>query len=171
MINKFFLKIKLLFSGKIRSFWSIRCKVSKGVMIERNSFVDKQTTLGLRTYVGIGSIISNSFIGPYCSIGPYVKIGLGEHDFSNLSTSQSYERKVILKNKTVLEGDNWVGTGAFIKQGVKLGFGSIIGANSVVTKNTENFGIYVGSPAKLIRYRFQKDRQEEILKSKWWEKD
>jgi galactoside O-acetyltransferase len=38
-------------------------------------------------------------------------------------------------------------------QGVTLAEGSILGANSLLTKNTEPWTIYVGSPAKPIKIR------------------
>ena len=37
--------------------------------------------------------------------------------------------------------------------GVTLAEGSILGANSLLTKNTEPWTIYVGSPAKPIKKR------------------
>ena len=44
--------------------------------------------------------------------------------------------------------------------GVTLGEGSVVGANSVVTKNTEPWTVYYGSPAKPVRKR----DKETVLK-------
>ena len=52
-----------------------------------------------------------------------------------------------------------------------IGNGAIIGANSVVTKNVPPFAIVVGSPAAIIRYRFNNTQIGKILKSKWWDLD
>ena len=169
-MNSFLLKLKLILKFKIRSPWALKATLSEGVIIERYCVVDKFTHISKNSYIGIGSLISNSKIGPYCSIGPNVKIGLGEHLYSEISTSQSFKRVKLLNEKTILEGDNWIGTGAFIKQGVKIKFGSIVGANSVVLKDTEPFGIYGGVPAKLIKYRFGEKKQNQIKKSEWWKK-
>ena len=169
-MNRFFIKLKLILKFKIRSPWALKASLSDGVIVERYCVIDKLTHISKHSYVGISTIISNSKIGPYCSIGPHVKIGLGEHLYSEISTSQSYKRVKLLNKKTILEGDNWIGTGAFIKQGVKIKFGSIVGANSVVLEDTEPFGIYVGVPAKLIKYRFGKKKQNQIKKSQWWKK-
>ena len=46
-----------------------------------------------------------------------------------------------------------VGVNCTVMPNVILGEGSVIGAGSVVTKNTEPWGIYIGSPAKLVGYR------------------
>ena len=46
----------------------------------------------------------------------------------------------------------------------------IIGANSVVGSNVEPYAVVVGNPAEVIRYRFDKDLTELLLKFKWWDK-
>ncbi len=52
-----------------------------------------------------------------------------------------------------IEDDVWIGSGVRVLDGVTIKKGCVIGANSVVTKSTEEFGVYVGVPAKLIKYR------------------
>lgn len=42
-----------------------------------------------------------------------------------------------------------------IMPGVTLGEGAIIAANSVVTKDVEPYSLVAGTPAKLIKYRFE----------------
>ena len=54
--------------------------------------------------------------------------------------------------KTVLvkgEDDVWIGAGARVMQGVTVGKGAIIGANSLVTRDVPPYAIAVGSPARL----------------------
>jgi virginiamycin A acetyltransferase len=53
---------------------------------------------------------------------------------------------------------------------VHIGDGAIIGANSVVGSNVEPYSVVVGNPAEVIRYRFDKDLTELLLKFKWWDK-
>ena len=47
----------------------------------------------------------------------------------------------------------WVGRRVIILPGVKIGKGAVIGAGAVVSSNIPNFGIAVGNPAKVIKYR------------------
>jgi len=47
--------------------------------------------------------------------------------------------------------------------GVTIGEGAVVAANSVVTQNIEPYSIVAGSPAKLIKYRFDKDVITELL--------
>lgn len=102
-------------------------------------------------------------IGSFCSIAPDVSFILGGmHHCSNFST---YPFKYYFKNvresfskgPLIIEDDVWIGQGAIIMAGVRIAKGSIIAAGSVVVKSTKPYSIVGGNPAKLIRYRFDKD--------------
>lgn len=57
-----------------------------------------------------------------------------------------------LSTSPVVISDNvWIGEGVCIMPGVTVGFGSIIGAHSVVTKDIPPNCIAVGSPARIIK--------------------
>lgn len=55
---------------------------------------------------------------------------------------------------TLVEDDVWIGTGAIIVAGVKLGKGCIVAAGAVVTKDIPPCEIWGGVPARKIRDRF-----------------
>jgi acetyltransferase-like isoleucine patch superfamily enzyme len=57
--------------------------------------------------------------------------------------------------ETIIGDDVWVGFGAVIMQGVKIGSGAIIGATAVVTKDVPPFEIWAGVPARKIGHRFR----------------
>ena len=58
----------------------------------------------------------------------------------------------------ILIGENsWIGAGAIILDGVKLGKGVIIGAGSVVTKDAPDYAVLAGNPARIIRFRGEKE--------------
>ena len=73
------------------------------------------------------------------------------------------------KGNTIIENDVWIGYGATIMPGVRIGNGSIIGSKSVVTQDVEPYSIVGGNPAKIIRKRFSDDQIEGLLKLKWWD--
>jgi len=56
-----------------------------------------------------------------------------------------------------------VGTNVVVNAGVTLGQGSVVGANSFVTKDTEPWTIYVGNPARPIKLR-KKENMIEFAK-------
>jgi acetyltransferase-like isoleucine patch superfamily enzyme len=53
--------------------------------------------------------------------------------------------------------DVWVGFGAILLSGVRIGDSSIVGAGSVVTQDIPENSIAVGNPAKVIGQRFGAD--------------
>jgi acetyltransferase-like isoleucine patch superfamily enzyme len=69
-----------------------------------------------------------------------------------------------LKVKPVLIEDNvWLGEFVSILPGTTIGKGTIVGSNSVVTKNLPSYVIAVGTPAKPIKkFNFQTSRWEKI---------
>lgn len=66
--------------------------------------------------------------------------------------------------KSVFIEDNvWIGEAVTILPGVRIGKGSIIGANSVVTKDIPPFCIAVGIPSKVIKkYDFDLNEWKSI---------
>ncbi len=57
------------------------------------------------------------------------------------------------KRGIVIEDDVWLGARVKVLDGVTIGKGCVVGANAVVTKSLEPYGVYVGVPAKKIKSR------------------
>jgi maltose O-acetyltransferase len=55
------------------------------------------------------------------------------------------------KGSITIEPDAWLGTGSVILPGVTVGEGSIVGANSVVTKDVPPYTVVGGIPAHKIK--------------------
>jgi acetyltransferase-like isoleucine patch superfamily enzyme len=56
--------------------------------------------------------------------------------------------------RTIVEDDVWVGYGAIVLAGVRIGRGAVIAAGSVVTKDVPRYAIVAGVPAQVKKYRF-----------------
>lgn len=65
--------------------------------------------------------------------------------------------------------DVWIGAKSTIMSGVKIGDGSIIGAGTTVTKDVPPYSIVVGNPGKIVKYRFDENQIEKLLKISWWD--
>ena len=133
------------------------------------------------SYVSYGCVINNSKIGKFCSIAQNVKIGLGIHPTNFISISPvfyspknplgesfSKQQKFIEAKPVTISHDVWIGTNVTIIDGVHIGIGSIIGANSVVTRDVPPYSIVGGVPAKEIKKRFSPEICKKLLKSQWW---
>lgn len=88
-------------------------------------------------------------------MGPDVVIMTTAHAFENSEIPIRLQGALPI-NPIIIEDDVWIGTRVVILPGVKIGKGSVIGANSLVTKDVEPYSIMGGIPAKYIRKRGQR---------------
>lgn len=77
----------------------------------------------------------------------------------------------ISKGGITVGNDVWIGFRSTILSGSEIGDGAIIAAGSVVSGIIPPYTIYGGVPAKLIRYRFDDNTINDLLKIKWWDWD
>lgn len=123
------------------------------VIIVHADRITSGTHLGINSGAYINGVGGIEF-GSNVLIGNNVTISSGQHPIEG-EFPPIFSRLVIPK-KIIINDDVWIGAGAVIMPGITLGKGSVIGANAVVTKNTEDYSVYVGVPAKKIRSRLNK---------------
>lgn len=75
------------------------------------------------------------------------------------------------RQRVVIGHDTWIGHGAVIMPGVRIGNGAVVGSNSVVTKDVPPYAIVAGVAAKVIRQRFPRAIAEAIEATAWWDWD
>ena len=136
--------------------------------------------VGRYSYVGNFTTVVDCEIGNYCSIADNCVIGGMSHPLEWVSTSPvMYSGRNCLDTNfsdlsyneskhTVIENDVWIGDGCYIKAGVRLSNGCVIGMGSVLTKDVGPYEIWAGNPAKLIRKRFDDETIKRFLKTEWW---
>lgn len=143
-------------------------------------------SIGRCTCLGVGSIakydagLQNLSVGKYVSGGLRVKFLLnGQHDIRSISTSMFSFQEVGLMNPLqpqhgdmIVHNDVWIGDETMILGGSVIENGCVLGARTLVPANfhTEPYGIYVGSPARLVRFRFPEKVREKLLELKWWDR-
>ena len=81
------------------------------------------------------------------------------------------ERLKFSGSQTIIGNDVWIGCNTIVLSGVTIGDGAIIGAGSIVTKDVPPFAVVIGAPAKIVKYRFEKNIIEKLMEIKWWLKD
>lgn len=166
---------------RIRDFYLVHV-IWRHYKIGRNFHAGRGVNLWAPTGITIGD---NVYIGRYSQIecdaeigndvifGNYVAlVGRYDHDFrapgvpirQAASVRNSGLEKKEQELRVIVEDDVWIGYGAIILSGVVVKRGCIIGAGAIVTKDTEEFGIYCGVPATRIgeRFRTSADRDKHI---------
>jgi acetyltransferase-like isoleucine patch superfamily enzyme len=168
--------------------WVIQSKNEFVYLGKSSIYGDLELTIGNNSYFSGHSIlrgVGKLNIGSFCSFAfnQYINVANQNHPISTPASIGIFNQDR-LHNKFVGEGqkysiptsknvlnignDVWFGQGVTVFTNINIGDGVVIGANSIVNKDCEPYGIYAGSPAKLIRHRFKKEVIEQLLEIKWW---
>lgn len=150
-------------------------------------------SIGAFTYFGLDSVFQSARAGRYCSFARGLQVGLAQHPSGWITTSplpyvadflnferhfvdgdDGWARELPVENFdarpfTTIGNDVWIGASAWLKDGITVGDGAIIGAHAVVTKDVPPYAIVVGSPARILRYRFDDAMIERLQRLCWWD--
>lgn len=152
-------------------------KIIDEVELHGNIEIGKNTTINGPNTDIIASV-NKVKIGNFCSIARNVTFQEHNHDFTKLTTymvrtnleGKPFTEDLVSKGSIELGHDIWIGTQCVVLSGAKIGTGAVIAANSVVKGVIPPYAIVAGSPAKVIKYRFEEKIISELLQSKWWDK-
>ncbi|WP_299007652.1 CatB-related O-acetyltransferase [uncultured Shewanella sp.] len=162
------------------------CVINKKVELSKTKFLEGArlgthskvigSSVGCYTSIGSRCNISNTTLGNFCSISWNVTINARNHELYRPTTSAfPYVKRMGFTDKDELThekcrigNDVWIGTGAVILSGVSIGDGAVVGAGSIVTKDVLPFEIVAGTPARVIKKRFNQKQILELLELNWW---
>jgi acetyltransferase-like isoleucine patch superfamily enzyme len=151
-------------------------RIGPKVLIADLSTVRENVSIGKATIVGRGVAIENK-----CNIGKYVKLETNVY----ITAYSDIEDRVFVAPCVVTSNDNYVGRteerfkhfkGVVIKRGARIGANAtilpgktiaedgLVGAGSLVTKDTPPKKIVVGAPARAIR----DVPKEQLLENQGW---
>lgn len=140
------------------------------------------TVLDDYSYLSDNCRASHAIIGKFVNIAPYCAINPPNHPTWRAAlhhfTYRSWNYNMGEDDPEVfgwraharvtLEHDVWIGHGATVLPGRKVGLGSVVGAGSVVTKDIPPYTIAAGVPARPIRARFSPPVQKAMTRIAWW---
>jgi len=135
-------------------------EVKNHVAIDIGVYLSTSATIGDYVHIApyvcvIGGEKSNLIMGDFSGVAAGAKIICGSDDFTKgmLNPQVPNEYKETKYETVTFEEYSCVGVNCVVLPGVTLGEGSVVGAGSVVTKDTKPWTIYVGSPAKEVGKR------------------
>ncbi len=135
-------------------------------------------------------------IGRYCSIANDVDIYVGRDGRHPIDTISTYPIGIAIDpivqsqgdiaksfpdlydpSRTVVHDDLdveighdvWIGGHTKIMAGIKIGTGAVIGLGAIVTRDVPPYGVVVGAPARVSKFRHDDATIEKLIASQWWQ--
>lgn len=182
-----FLAMKKKYHGQVRFDSSSRirreCRFEGGNSIGRHCYF--KGSMGFGSYMCEYCFITGS-IGRFTSIGAETRTSQGIHPMTApyattspvfYSTKKqalvSFAKKQLfdeMKPPVHIGNDCWIGARVFIAGGVTVGDGAVLLAGAVVTKDVPPYAVVGGVPAQVLRYRYDSETIDWLLKVQWWNK-
>jgi acetyltransferase-like isoleucine patch superfamily enzyme len=163
--------LKVRWRGRLRT--DGLCFVCPGVKFEIGPTAT--VTLGRWSWLGHGckvrahegrvSIGAKSVFGQECTISAYQHISIGreciiadrvmmiDFDHGMVEVERPIREQGIYKRDVNIGHNVWIGYGACVLRGVRIGNNSVVGTNAVVTCDVPENTIVGGIPARIIRRR------------------
>ncbi len=143
-------------------------ELGQGVYIGRNTEIGPYRKITIGDFTSVQDrciILGNVNIGRYCIFSYNIYISSGRHffDYRPFLNMKDQDRLLTadtrmhseLDRPVIIEDDVWIGYNVMIMSGVRIGKGSVIGSNSVVTKDILPYSIAVGTPARVLKKRLE----------------
>lgn len=141
---------------------SLGDKVKIGPGCSLNSSGNNKISIGRGTSLHSNCVINgNVSIGKWCLFASNIFLSSHPHTFKSNPPLMMRDQDQLYfdinngNNHIFIEDDCWLGWGVVVREGIRIGKGSIIGANSVVVKDVPPYSIVGGIPAKVIRNRLE----------------
>ncbi|GKX67465.1 acyltransferase [Inconstantimicrobium mannanitabidum] len=126
---------RILCTGTIRN-------IGNGIKIGNNCGMGENCFFGAAGGIEIGNDVI---------MGQNVRFHSENHNFGDINVPIRLQG---VNSKGIKIGDNcWIGSGVVFLDGVTVGSGCVIGANTLVNKDIPDNAIVAGSPVKIIKYR------------------
>jgi len=122
-------------------------RISPGVKIIYNDKRRKKLKIGKNVFIGVNCVLD---ITKGIIIKDNVQIAPNAMIFTHDS---SKDRKNPIERGVIIEEGAYIGAGAIILHGVRVGKNAIVGAGAVVTRDVNDNTIVGGVPAKIIGVR------------------
>ncbi|WP_083608654.1 hypothetical protein [Psychrobacter sp. Rd 27.2] len=161
-------------------------------------YVEIEDKENILRYQNLIMLLHNSSVSPYCRLGKDVKFGYGGigvvvHKDALISDGVAIGQNVTIGGASgkfrvndsgkrefvpLIHEDVYLAGGSKVLGGIEVGRFTVVGANSVVTKDIDSFSVYAGVPAKKILdikksnalkyksyfHRYKKESNEDFIK-------
>ncbi len=143
----------------------LELQIARRGRVEFGRFVWLGQGTKIRCHEGVVEIGAKTVLGQECTISAYRRVRIGEQcviadramfiDFDHgvVEVERSIREQGIYMREVEVGSNVWIGYGACVLRGVRVGDNSIVGTNSVVTKDVPANAVVAGVPARIVRMR------------------
>ncbi|MBQ2955727.1 MAG: acyltransferase [Clostridia bacterium] len=133
--------------AEILGFGGRNIMIAPGAIIR----VPDKSKIGSNIFIGLYSYINGPVtIEDHVLIGPHCALTAGHHKFDPATQSFSARTNNDYDNSIVIGQGSWLAAGVTVTAGVKIGKANLVCAQAVVTKDTEDYAIMAGVPARQV---------------------
>jgi len=150
----------MLFLGR-----RLELQIARGAEVRFGRFVWVGDGSKIRCHEGEVEIGEKTVMGQECTISAYRRVRIGrecviadramfiDFDHGVVEVERPIRSQGIYMRDVEVGSNVWIGYGACVLRGVRVGDNSIVGTNSVVTRDVPANAVVAGIPARVIRMR------------------
>jgi sugar O-acyltransferase (sialic acid O-acetyltransferase NeuD family) len=132
---------------------SIRTKIYKEIKNKGYNLFSYISSYSTNFSKNIGEncfILEDNTIQPFVEIGNNVVLWSGNHigHHSIINDNVFFTSHVVLSGHCIVGENSWLGVNSTIRDSIRIMPKTLIAMGSLITKDTEEDGFYIGSPAK-----------------------
>ncbi len=129
-------------------------QIHRGTLLHLNNITNEnQIIIGARVFIGqycyfsAGKLID---IGRDCLIGASCNFLGAGHEYSD-PTIPYAKARIVSYGRIILEQNSWIGTGSTIIGDIRIGFGTVVAANTTVRNSLPPLCLAAGNPMKIVK--------------------
>lgn len=138
---------------RVISHYGAHLIINKGFFVANPKRLETGAHVFFNANVKIYNDEAGVHFGNFVSVGPEVLFITTNYDTSDWKKPMMHNR-VRRHKPIVVDDDVWIGAKSTILSGTKIGRGAIVAAGSVVSRDVPAYAVVGGSPARVIKYRF-----------------
>jgi acetyltransferase-like isoleucine patch superfamily enzyme len=135
-----------------------RVRIGPWVLIEPGCWFalypdSAELEIGEGTIINLGCMLAATeriTIGSHCMFANYCFVADADHRYDDASVPVTWQG-METKGPVTIEDNCWFGTNCVVTGGVTIGKRTVVGANSVVTKDLPAGVVAAGAPARVLR--------------------
>jgi acetyltransferase-like isoleucine patch superfamily enzyme len=148
----------------------LELQIARRGRVEFGRFVWLGRGTKIRCHEGVVEIGAKTVFGQECTISAYERVRIGEQcviadramfiDFDHgvVEVERPIRMQGIYTRPVEVGSNVWIGYGACILRGVRVGDNAIVGTNAVVTRDVPANAVVAGVPARVVRMRDAPER-------------